>query len=495
MKNRPAILLVLSCAVLLFMGAFPVISGAVKPHTAKFTWQVRGGAVNPEQWIYDGDIPLAMYEQRVIEQPAEDLMFFNGVPKPPVLRHIRLTPDSGPLVECIQLYWVLISGKLATDQVVNIDVKGSGTDKLTVTFNTRDRGGIADSRRILTLTYDETAGSYVYDFQAWLTFNSADFFRAGTRQFEFCDPWLTGCPGPAVSFPGMWERRYQRFVYESGAGIVSLPINHFTTSLKGGIKLKPDGMFVTAYEPDGNPAIQFVGDTAEKSGISICWWGYDIHLGRTITTAEMDKPILAHFRVMNCPNDKAQAMVKEGKLPAWTPGEWKLGNEYPVYERVSGFARGLALDGVAEGRVDPFPWINIGNGTSWDKTSGRRDSFSLKIDKKDSGLSRWQTYQGDGEGYFAEPFSLSKGFRVSCYVKTEGVSGAGSTMAVQYHVPNFTQEYPVITAKKLTGSNGWTKLDMEVGPAPELAGCLMIMLQQDGAGTTWFDDLEVTTIK
>ena len=75
------------------------------------------------------------------------------------------------------------------------------------------------------------------------------------------------------------------------------------------------------------------------------------------------------------------------------------------------------------------------------------------------------------------------------------MSGAGSTLAVQYHVPNFTQEYPVMTAKKLTGTNGWTKLDLEVGPAPELAGCLMIMLQQDGAGTTWFDDLEVETKK
>jgi hypothetical protein len=495
MKNRSFFLTVLFLSFLLFMGAFPFFSGAANQHTAKFTWQVRGGAVNPEQWIYDGDIPLAMYEQRVIEQPAEDLMFFNGVPKPPVLRHIRLTPDGPPLVECIQLYWGLISGKLATDQVVNIDVKGGGTDKLTVAFNTRDRGGIAESRRVLTLTYDAGTGSYVYDFQAWLTFKSPDFFRAGTRSFEFCDPWLTGCPGPSVSFPGMWERRYQKFVYETGDGIFYLPLNHFTTSLKGGIKLKPDGMLVAAFEPDGNPAIQFVGDTADKSGISICWWGYDIHLGRTITTAEMDKPILAHFRIVNCPNTKAQTLVKESKLPAWTPGEWKLGNEYPVYERVSGFAKGLALDGVSEGRIDPFPWINMGPGTSWDKTSGRSDSFSLKIDKKDSGLSKWQTYQGDGEGYFAEPFPLSRGFRVSCYVKTEGVSGAGSTLAVQYHVPNFTQEYPVYTAKKLTGTNGWTKLELEVGSAPELAGCLMIMLQQDGAGTTWFDDLEVTPIK
>jgi hypothetical protein len=293
----------------------------------------------------------------------------------------------------------------------------------------------------------------------------------------------------------MWERRYQKFVYESDAGIVSLPINHFTTSLKSGIKLKRDGYFVTAFEPDGNPAIQYVGDTAEKSGISICWWGYDIHMSTAITSEEMGKPVLAHFRIANCQTEKAQIMVKEGKLPAWTPGSWNLGSEYPVYERISSFAKGLALDGVAVGKVDPFPWTTNGNGTSWDKTSGRSDSFSLKIDKKENSLSRWQTFQGDGEGYFAEPFSLVKGYRVSCYVKTEGVSGIGSTLAIQYHVPNFTQEYPVITAKRLTGANNWTKLELEIGSAPALAGCLMIMLEQNGSGTTWFDDLEVTPIK
>ncbi len=483
------------CAVTVFLAAFQGPVFAADSHAPKFTWKVLGGAVNPEQWIYDGDIPLAMFEQRVIEQPAEDLMFFNGVPKPPVLRHVRLTPGGPPLVECIQLYWVLITGQLATDRMVNIDVQGSGTDRLVVTFHTRDRSGIADSKRILTLTYDRASGSYVYDFQAWLTFNSPEFLNGGARSFEFCDPWLTGCPGPSVEFPGMWDRRYRKFVYESENGLVALPINHFTTSLKGGIKLKRDGSFFAGYEPDGNPAIQFVGDTADKSGIGICWWGYDLHLGRTIAPSEMDKPVLAHFRISDWPASKAKAMVGEAKLPQWSNGGWNLGNEYPVYERKSSFAKGLALDGVAEGKVDPFPWTAQGDGASWDRTSGRTDKHSLKIERTAPGLSRWQTFQGDGEGYFAEPWSWVKGYTVSCWVKTEAVTGRGSTLAVQYHIPNFTQEYPVYSARKLTGANGWTKLELEVGPPPEKTGCLMIMLQQDGAGTTWFDDLEVTPLK
>ncbi len=484
--------------IALVLTGVPVGSAAAATHTPRFTWRVLGGAVNPEQWIYDGEIPLAMFEQRVIEQPAENLMFFNGIPKPPVLRHVRLSPDGPPLVECIQLYWVLIAGQLATDRLVNIDVRGSGSDRLTVTFHTRDRSGIADSKRVLTLTYDEATGSYVYDFEAWLSFNSAEFMNnvSGGRSFEFCDPWFVGCPGPSVAFPGMWKKRYQKFVYESPEGPVALPINHYTTSLKGGIRLKRDGMFAAVHEPDGNPAIQFVGDTADNSGISICWWGYDYHLSRTITTAEMDKPVLARFRITNCPDEKARTLARDAGLPKWNPGGWTLGNEYPVYERVSSFAKGLALDASPEGETDPFPWTAVGEGAVWDKTSGRTDSFSLKISKAGAGLTRWQTFQGDGEGYFAEPWSLVKGYRVACWVRTEQVEGRGSTLAVQYHVPNFAQEYPVYRARRLTGTQGWTRLALEVGAPPlEKAGCLMVMLQQDGSGTTWFDDLEVTPVK
>jgi hypothetical protein len=276
---------------------------------------------------------------------------------------------------------------------------------------------------------------------------------------------------------------------------MSLPINHFTTSHKGGIALARDGMFVLAHEPDGNPAIQFVGDTADKSGISICWWGYDIHCGRTVAPEEMDRPVSVRFRITDCPPEKAERMVREGKVPPMKPGGWTLGKEYPVYERTSSFTKGLALDGVYGGETDPFPWTASGDGASWDRTLGRTDSASLKISRTGPGLTRWQTFQGDGEGYFAEPWSWFRGYRVSCWVKTEAVSGRGSTLALQYHLPNLPQEFPVVNAKKLTGTNGWTRLELEVGPPPENAGALMIMLQQDGAGNTWFDDLEVVPLK
>lgn len=464
-------------------------------HEPSFTWQYRGGVVNPEQWIYDGDIPLAMFEQRLIEQPGENLLFFNGVEKPPLLRHLKLRPDGDPVIEGVQLYWVLIARQIITDRLVDINIDGQGTDRLEVEFITEDKHAIALSRRILTLTYDDAAGSYVWDFQCFLELKTPEVFNDRTVSFEFSDPWLVDCPGPAVAFQGMWGRRYRHFVFENDEGGLSkIPINHFTTSHKSGIRLRPDGVFAAVTEKDSNPAIQFPGPDAVKSGISICWWGYDLHLNRRITPDEMNDPVLARFRLIDLPEDKARSLERQAVMKDLGPDEWGGHREYPVYERRSDFAHGLALNGVYDGPVDPFPWKMTGEGALWDRTSGRNDTNSLKISRDKPGVTSWQTFQGDGEGYFAEPWTPCKGYRVSVWVKTESVRGNGTYLALQYHIPNTVQIHPIVSSEKITGSNGWTRLSLEVGPPPKETpdtGCLMLMLCQDGTGTTWFDDLEV----
>ncbi|MFC1528525.1 hypothetical protein ACFL5B_01305 [Candidatus Latescibacterota bacterium] len=478
----------------LFYGLKVAGAYAAETHTPNFTWRVLNGVVNPEQWIYDGEIPVAMFEYRSIEQPGEQLLFFDRVPRPPLLRNLRLTPDGPPLVEGVQLYWKC-DGTI-TDRIVDIDVEGRGTDRLVVTFHTKDNEGVANSRQVLTLTYDNDMKTYVYDFRFFLEFNSPGSFDGRTVNFEFSDPWLVGCPGPGIEFRGMWRKRYRQFLYEKEDGrIVSIPINHFTTSHKNAITLKPDGLFAAVYEKDGNPAIQFVGDTAKKSSISICWWGYDFHLGRKVTPDELYKPILAHFRIFDCPDEKAHALAEQAKMLPLGPNEWGGIKEYPIYERSGSFAKGMSLDSSYGGDIDPFPWQFTGQGALWDRSFGRTDTYCLKIERKDNGFTRWQTFQGDGEGYYMEPWTFFTGYKVACYVKTESVTGRGSTLAVQYHLPNVAQKYPVYTARKVTGTNDWTRLEIEVGPPPPGTGCLMIMLQQDGSGTTWFDDLEVTPIE
>ncbi len=488
--------------ITLILAAILAAAGAAGAdnHRPVFTWQVRGGVVHSEQWIYDGETPIARFDNSIVEQPAQMLMFFNRVPRPVILRDVKLTPDGAPLIGTIQLF-EKPNGIIITDQLRDVIISGEGTNQLEVVFVTEDANGVARSRRTLTLTYDNTRETYVYDFQGELTFLSPEVLNGGRITSEFSDPWFTGCPGPALEFPGMWDRRYRHFIHEAPDGsVVSTPINHFTTSYKGNIRLKPDGMFLTAYEPDGNPAIQFVGDTAGNSSISICWWGYDFHFNRSISPDELFGPIRTHFRFFNCPDATVKSLMATAKTPPLNQneGSWSSAKEFPIYDRNGSFERGILLMEPFDGPIDPFPWQPSGTGAIWDRSTGRTGTSSLKITRTEPGLTRWLTDQGDGAGYFAEPWKPCKGYRVSCWVKTENVTGRGATMGLQYHHPNVTQVLPVTTARRITGTNGWTRLDAEVGPPgsdPTDIGCLMIILQQDGAGTSWFDDLTVTPIE
>lgn len=481
----------------IFLLIVPFTSNSAGQYTPKFSWRVLGGSVTPEQWIYDGDNPIAMFENRTIEQPGLQLMFFNMSSKPPALRHLKLTPDGNPMIEFVQLYDKF--SPICTDKLVGLDVKGQGTDKLVVTFTTEDAFKVATSTKVLTLSYDNEKGSYVYDINGNLKFNSPEFLNGSSFGFEYLDPWFVGCPGPAVKFPGMWDKRYQSFVYEDKDGGVKIfPINHFVTSYKGPFKLKQNGIFVTAYEPDGNPAIQLIGDTADKSSMSICWWGYDFHFTRSGSADELFAPINYHYSLFQCPDAVVKDFLKKGITTAMPDNEFGPLKEYPIYERISSFDKGLRPDGFFKGDTDPFTWTVKGNGAEWDKTFGKTDKFSLKISKKETGLTRWSTMMGDGEGYFTEPWTPNNGFKISCWVKTDNVAGRGSTLAIQYFVPNSPQRYPVIAAKRITGTADWTKLEVEIGPngpVPPEVGCISIYLQQDGSGTTWFDDLEVKPIK
>ena len=199
MKKTAHVFIALSFVMTLCMTLMPVVSMAAGNHTPSFTWEIRNGVVFPEQWIYDGDTPLAMFDNRTSEQPGQQLMFFNRVPRPIVLRHVKLTPVGDPLIDCIQLYCKC--GQFVTDRLIDLDVKGQGSDRLVVTFVTQDRFKVMTSTRVLTLTYDNERESYIYDFTGDLEFHSPEIFNGRNTAFEFTDPLVYRMSRPRRGIP------------------------------------------------------------------------------------------------------------------------------------------------------------------------------------------------------------------------------------------------------------------------------------------------------
>ena len=466
------------------------------PHQALFSFRTHGGVCAGEQWLYDHDEPIARFEDKIIEQPEQNLRYFDGNLKPINLRDLKLAPGGRPLISGVQLFWVFQHRVLTTTELIGLEVEGQETDCLKLTVITRDPGGVATSRRVLTLTYDAELGSYIYDFKAHLEIHSPEVLdREEQVGFEYSDPWYSDIPGPTVDFPGMWEKRYSHLLAENPDGTIwQMPLNHMATGIPAPKSLKRDGLFVLGFDPGNNPAFEFVGETADRTSIGVCNWGYDIHFQGHYTRDELYAPICPHFRMRLCPDEKVQQMMARAEpVP---PVALRGFDELPLYERRTSFAKGLRLNEPTQGPTDPWVWDpEVGEGAEWCKDHGRSDNFSLKISKDTPGPTEWAMVR-ESDGAWTQKWISSTGFRVSAYIKTEEVRGRGSFLALRWAVYNYPERYPYICSQKLVGTNDWTKVEVEIhGPPPPEISAISIILRQDGPGTTYFDDLEVEVLQ
>lgn len=482
-------------------------------HEARFSFRAQGGDCAGRRWIYDGQVPIARFEHREIDQPEQEMRYFNAVPRPINLCDLVLAPGGRPLVAGVQLYWVLRSRLAATTELLDVTVAGQASDRLELTFLARDPAGVATSRRVLTVTYDPQLAGYVYDFACHLDVHSPEFFdEAGEVTLEYSDPWYSDVPAPLIEFPGMWPKHAQSHLVseEADGSIRKLPLNHTAMAAVGRARLRRDGLFVLAYETKANPAIQLVGATADRSAIGVCPWGYDVHLALNLNRQELRRPICPRFRIFNCPDDRARDLLARAE-PA--PRIKLAGmSTLPLYERKTSFEKGCRLsEPPGTARTDPCFWTPslgdkwpcrpyVGEADPqadpdclwlWDDSTGRSDHFSLKIQRRTEGPAEWRMIY-DNQAGFGEPSADLLHIRVAGWIRTDRLEGQGACLALRHGIYNSTERYPYICSRRVAGTADWTRVDVEIrGCRPPDSNAVYIILRHDGAGTSWFDDLEV----
>ena len=460
---------------------------------SSFSLRTHGGICAGERWIYDNGEPIAQLHDAIVEQPEQNLRYFNQILKPVELRNLRLKPGGRPLVAGVQLYWKL--GAIATTVLRSIDVCGQDSERLALTVVTTDPRGVATSKRIVEISYDAELESYCYAFKAHLEIHSPEVFdnphnSTGEHlQFEYSDPWYCDIPGPVTAFPGMWQKRYSHLLAEPADGSVwQMPLNHLATGIPSPQAFADGGLFVLGCDPGNNPAFEFAGDTAARTSASVCNWGYDIHLAARYARDELYQPICPEFRIRLCPDDKVQEMMRTAApVP---PIDFAGFSELPIYERSTSFARGMDLNQPSPGDTDPWPWLPAGDGPEWCQSEGRSDDNALKICKNTPGASEW-IMEREGDGAWLERWHKDTGYRISCYIKTTDVEGRGAFLAVRWIVYNGPENHPYICSQKLVGTHDWTRVQVEISGPPPATSSICIILRQDGSGTTLFDDLEV----
>lgn len=464
-------------------------------HQSRFDLTTQGGVTAGQEWICDGDEPIARLEHVVVEQPEQNLRYFDRNLKPVVLRDLKLTPGGRPLVAGIQMFWNF-DGHIITTELLDVVVEGRGTDRLAVTVVTADPGGVALSRRTVTVTWDAASTSYVYEFACHLELQAPETFdRPGTGavHFEVSDPWYCDVPAPTVDFDGAWSAHgFTRLLAEPADGSVwQMPLNHLATGIPAPTAFRDGGMLVLADCPGNNPAFEFVGATAARTGIGVCNWGYDVHFRATYDREELYAPICETFRVRLCPDERvAELLQRAAPVP---PVEYGGHGELPRYERQSSFDKALRLDEPA-GDPDPWPWLPAGDGTVWCRDAGRSDDCSLAIQRTEPGVSQWHM-EREGEGAWTQRWRSGTGFRVSIWVRTQQVRGRGASLGLRWLIYNRPEPHALHCSSAVTGDSDWTCLTAEInGPIPDAVSAVQIVLRLDGTGSAWFDDIDVQVL-
>lgn len=466
-------------------------------HQPCFHARTQGGSCLNLPCIYDGDEMIAVLSHRSIDEPEHELLYFGKNPRPLLLRQIKLKPGGPPQFDGLQMFWQWNQHQVATTQLVDLSWTGDGTEALSLTAVTRDPQGIATSTRTVTVTYEADANRYLYRVDAHLQVHhpgSIDGGDGDTVELEMADPWFCDLPAPSQRYKGMWPKsgHTHLFVEQDTGQVWKLPINHRASRAHAfPSHFKKDGHIVAGYVPGANPAIQLCDDTGPRTRLEVCHWAYDLHLITQYSREQLQQPIHEQF-VLTLANDTLARGLMASSEPLACKG-FMGHRSLPYYERSGSFANGTDLaKPSAERDIDPYFWEpmpSYESGLSWCHDTGRSDDHSLKIQRDVTGVSRWWS-QHEGQGSFVGWWPTTSTWRVTCWVKTKDVSGAAS-VGVQWHMFHQPVSFPV-HRKRISGTSDWTQLQIDLpGPAPQGVWGISLILEQDGTGTTWFDDLKV----
>ena len=489
------------------------MSGAdPKGYVPKFAWRDEG---KDARGIYDHDHRIVRFQERVRTDGGHyaDVMFHDVYLRPPGVGPIPAEPQ-GYLFPRWRFHVYFIH------DVEELKAEEQG-ERLRLTMRTHDREvrdpdkplyqkalkkhgvdpkdgahPVFHDEMFLTLTYDPERESYIYDIRSRLTIKPdrkllIPFVK---DHLEYQDLMPNGSFWPHME--GYDRKKYQWQVWEAADGkVYRIPLHHFKSPDKREIRLKPDGLFAYLQERPGNPVIQLLGDTATRSEIAICWWIWDPHiylLTPDRKTCDAGETFEVHYRLFEMNEADGKALLDRSIL---RPESSLDGVAAPV------FRFGLnTFDEPVSAEVESEDWFWESNESRWvrprekrhclwDDTVARSGTRSLALRGDRAGQSwRWQA-PFCGSGMRPVP-KLAKQQRLTAWVKTKDVGGR---VRIGYHVTSEPGRDVEWSERELSGTNDWTQLQLTSSPARP-GGNANIILQLDGTGTTWFDDVEVVNV-
>jgi len=326
-------------------------------------------------------------------------------------------------------------------------------------------------------------------------------------KLEFTDPYFIQAVGPSTPFtrdcPEMtWPmpvflKHHQKWwdytTYSDVSGeIIAFPNNHAIGA--GMLPIKKGGFAGMFWKRDGeNPVIELSRNISRPVHLGVCDMYYDLHFGHLLPV-ENGRCVLrageqfeVNYRFLTYEGAKAADIAKQMRMRTISAEELKR-LDRPAYRAgLNTFAESLHLFD------ESLPWWPA-RGAFWDKQVGHGDNFSLRVESSGGEPAQWEI--NVGRDLLFDPLVEGATYRLRAWAKTAGVTGNGARIGFGNRVakfPGISNDSPPVEyrwSQTIKGNSDWTLLEVTGLPVPKDTLYANLVLQLDGTGKAWFDDVE-----
>ncbi len=306
-------------------------------------------------------------------------------------------------------------------------------------------------------------------------------------ELEFCNLWPEGTFAATGA-----SKRYQCCCVVRSEGTIRIAHHHLESADKHNIHMNSGDIFTWLLE-DENPVLRIDSDEVVQAGL--CAYMWDAHFAYRMTAGPEDTFLRAgsarraRFSLYTI-NRTEGAKILESAVPAECP-ELRT---TPLYEEgLNRFSSSAAPD-----EENFWPWsteVTEGDeGTvlfARDESVGYDDTCSVRINAGENAVARWVATTL-GPAFGGPPFVDRARHRLSARILTRDVRGKVS-VALRLHregVGDLFQlsDYEVFRSRPVSAGT-WDLIEVITPPISPPPDRMHLLLEQEGTGTSWFDNV------
>ncbi len=335
---------------------------------------------------------------------------------------------------------------------------------------------------------EEEEGPLRYTIRSELFLDDAAAFRdlLPRAKVEYLDIWVEGVFWPGRD--GHDRELYEHFLFAEPDGTLrSAPKLHVFPSLRKTAyrtlaRALSTGGFIGFVDSVESGFLIRIEELSAPGEVGICWWTWDPHL--TMRVPHDANSLVYEVAIEQFPRAEGQALLARAKtIPFRDDPQYQV----PVFTRDMVNTFGKLLD-----HPDEWAWEPQSRRCSIDERVGYDDSRSVTIRSEGLGRTAWYA-RALGVDYF-DHRPLEGGYRVRAVVKTRDVAGGARLGVLCYNGPEtwLYEEPEAVSAfsQGVHGTNDWTSAEVRFDATGYSR--FKIVLEQDGRGQSWFDNVSLS---